>query len=84
MGQTFTTLRDDAFTYQVGAGLNYIAPKLELTFFGRYTNGIGRPLVLRGIMEYDREGVEQPAIISRNHLESVTIGVAVRRTFFAR
>lgn len=84
MGQTFTTLRDDAFTYQVGAGLNYIAPKLELTFFGRYTNDIGRPLVLRGMMEYDREGVEQPAIISHNHLESVTIGVAVRRTFFAR
>lgn len=83
MGQTFTTLRDDAFTYQVGAGLNYIAPKLELNFFVRYTNGIGRPLVLRGMMEYDREGVEQPAIVSHNHLESVTIGVAVRRTFFA-
>lgn len=83
-GQTFTTLRDDAVTYQLGAGLNYVAPKLELGFFVRYTNGIGRPLVLRGILEYDREGVEQPAIVAHNHLESLTIGVAVRRTFFAR
>jgi hypothetical protein len=72
-----------AFTYQAGVGFNYIAPRIELNFFARYTNGFGRKTVAEAMWEYDREGIEQPSIRSRNYLQSVTVGIAVRRTFFA-
>ena len=71
-------------TYQVGASLNYVAPQLEVNFFGRYTNSFGNPVVARGRWEYDLQGVEQPALSTTTRLENVAVGLAVRRTFHSR
>lgn len=81
--KSFRSVQSRAFTYQTGLSFNYIAPKLEVNTFIRYTNSFGNPIVAEGNWEYDLQGIEQQPLHSISRLENVAIGIAVRRTFFA-
>lgn len=81
---SFRTIQEHTLTYQIGACVNYVAPKIELSAFVRYTNSFGNPVVAEGNWEYDLQGIEQPALYTTSRLENVAIGIAVRRTLFSR
>lgn len=80
----FRASQEHTLTYQAGASLNYLAPKLELNAFVRYTNSFGNPVVAEGAWEYDLQGIEQPALSTTSRLESVAVGAGIRWTLFAR
>ncbi|MBT9395406.1 hypothetical protein KLP40_19730 [Hymenobacter sp. NST-14] len=80
----FRTVRERTLTYQVGAGLHYVAARLELTAFVRYTNSFGNPVVAEGRWDYDVRGQQQPALYAASRLENLALGIAVRRTIVAR
>lgn len=80
----FRSVQEHTLTYQAGASFNYVAPRLELNLFVRYTNSFGNPVVAEGRWDYDLRGVEQPPLVTTSRLENVAVGMVVRRTFYAR
>ncbi|MCC2546695.1 hypothetical protein LJY25_09600 [Hymenobacter sp. BT175] len=80
----FSSVQEHTLTYQAGASLNYVAPKIELNLFVRYTNSFGNPVVAEGRWDYDLQGAEQLPLVSTSRLESVAVGMVIRRTFYSR